>query len=317
MTRPDFFIVGHQKCGTTALYRMLSAHPQIFMPEVKEPWFFARELRPGSRPGGSHSRPETLEQYLALFAEAAPGQLAGEASPQYIRSSTAPREIAELCPQARIVAILREPAAFLRSLHLQLLVTQIEFEKDFGRAIALEDERRQGRKIPRGSVSPQSLLYSDHVRYAEQLRRLHEAFGAEQVRVLIYEDFRADNEGVLREVLEFLGVDATAPVHTIETRPLKPVRSMPLHRLRRAIRRAGLNPSAQGRLTRSYDAVAPERVRSEAIAGAFRRLTYGGEQRTDEHLMRELRRRFHGEVQAAGEYLGRDLLALWGYDRIS
>jgi hypothetical protein len=315
--RPDFFIVGHQKCGTTALFRMLSAHPQIFMPDVKEPWFFARELRPGSPPEGSRSRPQTLEQYLELFVDAAPGQLAGEASPQYIRSQRAPGEIAALCPQARIIAILREPAAFLRSLHLQLLATHIESEKDFGRAIALEDERREGRRTPRHSVSPQSLLYSEHVRYAEQLRRLHEAFPREQVKVLIYEDFRADNEGVLREVLEFLGVDATVSVQTVETKPLKQVRSMPLHNLRRAIRRAGLNPSAGGGLTRAYDRLAPGRVRSEAVAAAFRRVTYGGEQHTDERLMAELRARFKGEVQAASDYLGRDLVALWGYDRIS
>src|ERR1700710_1947025 len=90
---PDFFIVGHQKCGTTALYLMLSSHPQIFMPDVKEPWFFARELRPRSKNAGSRSRPSTLEMYLSLFAGAGPGQLVGEASPQYIRSQTAAAQI--------------------------------------------------------------------------------------------------------------------------------------------------------------------------------------------------------------------------------
>src|SRR5262245_66296707 len=83
---PDFFIVGHQKCGTTALYLMLSAHPQIYMPEVKEPWFFARELRARDQGPGTHSRPNTLDQYLELFADAPEGRLVGEASPQYIRS---------------------------------------------------------------------------------------------------------------------------------------------------------------------------------------------------------------------------------------
>src|SRR5665647_1293243 len=85
-TTPDFFIVGHQKCGTTALYLMLSAHPQIFMPDVKEPWFFAREPECLERGRSSRSRPDTLEVYLSLFADAAPGQVVGEASPQYIRS---------------------------------------------------------------------------------------------------------------------------------------------------------------------------------------------------------------------------------------
>ena len=63
---PDFFIVGQPKSGTTALYEMLRRHPQIFMPENKEPWFFAEELheRTPPRPGGT---PETLAEYLALF----------------------------------------------------------------------------------------------------------------------------------------------------------------------------------------------------------------------------------------------------------
>jgi sulfotransferase family protein len=315
---PDFFIVGHQKCGTTALYLMLSEHPQIFMPpEVKEPWYFGRELRPGSPPAGTRSRPNTLEQYLALFVDAGPGQLIGEASPQTIRSRLAPSEIARARPDARIVAILREPASFLRSLHLQLVATHIETEKSFARAIALEPARREGKRIPRHSVSPASLLYSDHVRYAEQLRRLHEAFPREQVLVLIYDDFRADNLATVRQVLEFLGVDASVELAQVETKPLKGVRSSTLHRLRRQIRRVGLNPAAGGRVARTLDAIAPRPLRSDALAAAFRRLTYGAQEPPDERLMLELRRRFKGEVEQAGEYLGRDLVTLWGYDRIS
>src|SRR5271154_7623584 len=77
---PDFFIVGHPKCGTTALHQMLRRHPQIHMP-LKEPRFFAQELRSRYRRLGPGTLPETLDQYLALFAAADPGQLAGEASP--------------------------------------------------------------------------------------------------------------------------------------------------------------------------------------------------------------------------------------------
>ena len=318
---PDFFVVGHQKCGTTALYLMLSEHPRIFMPrDVKEPWFFARELRPGSFTDDAQarrSRPETLEQYVSLFADAAPGQLVGEASPQYIRSQTAAAEIAALRPDARIVAILREPASFLRSLHLQLVATHIESETDFASAIALEPRRRAGRQLPRHSFSPQSLLYSDHVRYAEQLRRLHEAFPAEQVLVLIYDDFRADNEATVREVLRFLKLDATGPIETVETKPLKAVRSMRLHRLRRMVRHARLNPAAGSPLLRAYDKVAPRRLRSEQLAARLRRAAYEPQAPPDDALALELRRRFKGEVEAASEYLGRDLVALWGYDRIS
>lgn len=314
---PDFFIVGHQKCGTTALYLMLNGHPQIFMPRVKEPWFFARELRPGSPQAGTPSKPNRLEQYVALFAEAAPGQLIGEASPQYLRSSTAAADIAELRPDARIIVILREPASFLRSLHQQLVANQDESERDFGRAIELEPLRREGKQIPRRSISPPSLLYSDHVRYVEQLRRLYDAFPPEQILVLIYDDFREDNLGTVRDVLDFLGADSSVPIEQIETLQLNAVRFMALHRLRRRIRQLGLNPSAGGRLARTIDALTPGRRGSAAISAVFRRAVYTPPQPPDEELMLALRRRFKGEVESVSDYLGRDLVTLWGYDRIS
>jgi hypothetical protein len=314
---PDFFIVGHQKCGTTALYMMLSQHPEIFMSDVKEPWFFGRELRSRFDNPSTRSRPNTLEDYAALFADAGARQLVGEASPQYVRSVHAAREIAELRADARIVVLLREPAAFLRSLHLQLVATHIEDEPDLGRAIALENPRRQGEHVPSRSVSPQSLLYSDHVRYAEQLRRLHDAFAQEQVLVLIYEDFRRDNKAILDQVLAFLGVDPTIAIEPVETQPLKDIRSMRLHQLRRAIRKAGLNPAKGGRLARALDTLAPRSMSSHSISAAFRRVTYKPQRPPDDELMLALRRRFKPEVVAASDYLGRDLVTLWGYDRIS
>src|SRR3954447_15897897 len=89
--KPDFFIVGHHKCGTTALYEMLRRHPQIYMPEIKEPWYFARDLE--VRFETTTWLPSTLEEYLSLFADAAPDQRKGEATPSYLLSRTAAESI--------------------------------------------------------------------------------------------------------------------------------------------------------------------------------------------------------------------------------
>ena len=86
---PDFFIVGHAKSGTTALYEMLRGHPQIYMPEEKEPWYFATDMRPRFKHPMAGAAPETLEEYLALFADAGPEQIIGEASTSYLWSRTA------------------------------------------------------------------------------------------------------------------------------------------------------------------------------------------------------------------------------------
>src|ERR1700719_3931211 len=84
---PDFFIVGQHKSGTTALYEMLRRHPQIYMPDLKEPRFFASDLRSLLQANGA--LPQTFEDYLSLFDAATVGQRAGEASPSYLRSSVA------------------------------------------------------------------------------------------------------------------------------------------------------------------------------------------------------------------------------------
>jgi hypothetical protein len=310
---PDFFVVGHAKSGTTALYAMLKSHPQVFMPDGKEPWYFATELhdRPPPRPEGI---PSTLQEYEALFAAAGPEQRAGEASALYLWSHTAAQRIAEVAPQARIVAILREPASFLRSLHLQFVEVYVETETDFRRAFELEPERREGRQIPRYTYWPRALLYSEHVRYVEQLRRYRDLFGAEQMMVLVYDDFRGDNEATVRKVLRFLDLDDELPFHVTEANPTVSVRSQRLHHLVHALS-VGRGPVSLG-VKGALKAVTPQRLRRQALQATQRRLLYTRPQAPDEQFMDELRKRFKGEVQAASEYLGRDLVRLWGYDRV-
>jgi Sulfotransferase family len=315
---PDFFVVGHEKCGTTALDLMLKSHPQIFMPQIKEQRFFAPELRggmrnPRSRDGG---RPRRLEDYLALFAAAAPEQRVGEASPQYLRSRTAAARIAAVQPAARIVAILREPASFLRSFHLQWVQNRVETERDLRKAIALEPERREGRRIPRGRHVPETLFYSDHVHYVEQLERYRAVFPREQLLVLIYDDFRRDNVETVRRVLRFLEVDPDAPLEPVETRPLKAVRSPLLKHVADSARAARRNPVTASALGRTVNRITPAALRSEAFRARWRRVVYKAPDPPDEAFMRELRRRFKPEVVALSEYLGRDMVAEWGYDRI-
>jgi hypothetical protein len=314
---PDFFIAGHPKCGTTALYLALRRHPQIFMPNVKEPQFFSPEMRAEARRRRARAIPQTLEAYLALFAPAGDDQLAGEATPSYLRSPTAAGEIARLNPNARVIAVFREPASFLRSLHLQFVQSLIEPERDLATALALEDARRRGERLPGKSQWRETLLYSEHVRYAEQLRRYTDAFAPEQVLALVYDDFRSDNEGTVRRVQRFLGVDDSLPVHTIEANPTVGVRSGPLHSVMR------VTHEAQGPAARAAKSLAntivPRDLRRRAFRPLRRRVRrhvlFGEPDAPDEQLMRGLRRRFADEVAALGESIDRDLIGLWGYDQ--
>jgi hypothetical protein len=308
---PDFFIVGNPKCGTTALYDMLAGHPQIFTPELREPAFFASEL---PREDHRTALPATLEEYRALFAAARPEQLVGERSAMYLWSAGAARRIAEVQPAARIVAILREPATFLRSLHLQNLQSHYETVTGLGPALALEDARRAGRRIPRRCRRPQTLLYSEYVRYVELLRRYREVFAEEQLLVLIYDDYRAANEATVRRVLRFVGADDRVPIAPTEVNATVRIRSQPLDELVHSVS-VGRGPVSRAAKS-ALKALTPHRLRRPALEAVQRRLVLAPPPPVDERLMLELRRRFAPEVVALSEYLDRDLVALWGYDRL-
>jgi hypothetical protein len=310
---PDFFIVGHAKSGTSAMYEMLAAHPQIYMSPVKETWFFAPELRAANRSRENPRHPDRLDVYLALFAGAAADQRAGEATPSYLFSHHAARRIGELQPEARIIALLREPASFLRSLHMQFLRTDVETEKDLRRAIELESLRGEGKALPSASTRPQSLQYSEHVRYVEQLERYRAVFGPERMLVLIYEDFRADNEATVRRVLRFLDVDERAPLATVEKNPAVRTRSPRLQGLVRSLYMGASPTSRAGKA--AIKAVTSQALRRRAL-GMQRRLQQAAPRPPDEREVLELRRRYKHEVVALSEYLDRDLLTYWGYEQL-
>jgi hypothetical protein len=219
-----------------------------------------------------------------------------------------------VAPAARMIAILREPASFLRSFHLQCVQNHIETETDLGKALSLEQDRRKGEHIPRYCARPHELLYSEHVRYVEQLRRYEAVFPSEQVLVLIYDDFRSDNEGTVRRVLRFLEVDDTVPVQAIEANPAVRVRSRRLHELVHEVSlgRGGFSRGVKA----GIKALVPRRLRRGALEVVKRRLVLAPPAPVDEGLMLELRRRYRPEVEAVSEYLGRDLVSLWGYDEL-
>jgi Sulfotransferase family len=298
---------------------MLRQHPRIFMPDLKEPRFMASDAQSrfvASREREPVSYPKTLADYLALFDDSTEEQLIGEATTLYLWSRTAAARIAELAPDARIIAILREPASFLRSLHLQLLQGRIETESNLRKALSLESERRAGLHIPTSSRKPGVLQYSEHVCYVEQLRRYHDVFAPEQILVLIYDDFRADNAAVLRRVLGFLGLRDDVPIDLQQANvTTQTVRSWWLKRLLRSL------TMGEGPISRSAKPViktfTPRRIRRGAVQAIDRSVVNASPPAPDERLMAELRRRFLPEVVALSEYLDRDLVALWGYDELA
>ena len=199
-TRPNFFIVGAPKCGTTALYEYLRPHPNIFMPEVKEPHFFAKDL-------GTYPRISSDEEYAGLFAGARDQHLrVGEASVYYLRSSVAIPNIREFNPEAKIIAMFRNPVDMVASMHAQLLYWSEETVADFEEAWRLQERRRQGLDIPRRSRGAFLLQYMEVGRFGTQVQRLLATFPRSQVKLILYDDFAASPQAVYDDVIAFLEI---------------------------------------------------------------------------------------------------------------
>ncbi len=308
---PDFFVVGHPKSGTTALSAMLAQHPQIFVGD-KEPRYFAPEMRLRDF-RRTPETPKDLDEYRAWYAGAAPEQLVGDVSPAYLWSKHAAELIAQAQPEAQIIAFFREPASFLRSLHMQWLQSYCEVESDFQKALALEEPRSRGESMPVDTYWPNVLFYSEHVRYVEQLRRFHERFPRERVLVLIYDDYRADNEATVSSVLRFLDVD-DIPIRVQRAKPTVEVRTPRLNSVLRRLTVA--DHGAFGALNRSIKTLTPMRARQGLLHTVRKRFVYAEPEPPDEAFMAELRQRLKPEVVALSEYLDRDLVSLWGYDAL-
>jgi hypothetical protein len=291
-TRPNFFIVGAPKCGTTAMNDFLAQHPDIFIPKIKEVHFFGRDLHFSK---GALRDPEA---YAALFADATQPRR-GEASVWYLFSKTAAAEIHAYNPEAKIIIMLRHPADMLYSQHSQFLFNGNEDIEDFQEALAAESDRRAGRRIPKSAHLPEGLLYSETVRYAEQVERYLTRFGREGVHIILYDDFRADLPGTYRKTLQFLGVrDDFVPTFNV-INPNKRARSKLLREFVQA------PPESVKRLSRL---LFPRPFRQQ-VMNALDRLNVRYEARAplDPELRAQLARRFEPEVRALETLLGRPL----------
>jgi len=313
MPRPSFFIVGNPKGGTSALYQFLKAHPAVFMCQPKEPKYFARDF---FRTAAAEStvKVQTEAQYLDLFREARPDQRCGEASTWYLYSRVAARAIHTFDPSAKIIVMLREPVDFLYSYYLQLRKSPIregERIKDFRKALALEPERRQGRKIPRGCLLPEFLYYSERVKYADQLQRFFTHFDRSQVKVILYDDFIRDNERVYHDVLAFLGLDQDfTPVFRPHNKSAV-LRSRPLQHL---IRQVSFGEGWATPLKPALKRLIPTRLRRALMRQINKQLLFKSKEALAPELVHTLKQQYHGEVVKLDALLACDVLSRWGYE---
>jgi hypothetical protein len=201
--KPNFFILGAPKCGTSSMAAWLGQHPAIFIPATKEPRFFNTDDNREPIYGVA-----TLGAYEALFTAATAAQPAiGEASVYYLSSAVAVANILRYQPDARFIVMLRNPVDMAPALHAEALIHGLENVRDFRTAWDLQYDRRHGRHVPVLSGSGRLFLYADVCALGTQLQRLFAAVPRDRVLTILLDDVAADPRREYVRALCFLGVD--------------------------------------------------------------------------------------------------------------
>lgn len=299
--RPNLFIVGAPRCGTTFLHHGLAAHPEIFMTQEKEPHFFSRDFSDRYE-AFQGRRIETLihdeNDYLDLFRCAGNECIRGESSVFYLYSEEAPRAIHKFDPQAKIVCMVRDPVALMHSVHAQLLLMGDEDCPSFSRALELEDLRREGRVLPSNVRAPYVLCYSNYAEMASGIKTYRELFGRRQVKIIVLDDLRRSPAKTFHETLDFLGVERIALPDSRTVNSARRPRSLVLNQ----ILRRRLHDGRYRFRGRIYNWM--NRLNSRP----------GDLEPIDSKLRAELVERYRPEVEKLSELTNRNLVRLWGYE---
>lgn len=300
MRKPDFFIVGAPKSGTTAMYEYLQQHPDIFLPpggtivgegRSKELHYFGSDLY--------KRRALSLKEYLSFFDGATDEKRIGQAGVWLLYSKLAAREIRAFNPNAQAIIMLRNPIEKIPSQHSQALYNGSENLYDLKSALAAEKDRKKGNRIPDSCSRPEVLLYRETARYSEQVERYVEEFGWKNLHIIVYDDFKKDPADVYRDLLQFLGVDKN---FLAEFRTVNPNKRIKIAALQRLIK----DPPKS--LVVAAKSLLPASLRRRLLVNVWRFNTrYEQRVPIDPTLRQELQQEFTTEVECLGELLGRDL----------
>jgi len=207
---PNFLIIGTGRSGSTSVYYWLKQHPEIYMSPVKEPSFFVPKRKMFKKSGANTNvrqlvretkriRPKDLEAYSALFNGVTTEKAIGEASPTYLVTPGAAKRIKEQIPEAKLIAILRNP---VERAHAHYLARRT---KGFERLSFKEALKADQAGIPYSWGLPRK--YIARGLYCTHLRRYYDLFDKDQIKVYLHEDLKKDPVGFAQDIYKFLGVD--------------------------------------------------------------------------------------------------------------
>jgi len=301
MASPDFIIVGAPKSGTTSLQRYLSGHPSVFMVHG-EPHYFGRDV---------DYWPEriTYGRYLSLFDDASSARFLGEKSVFYLYSRLAAEEIAQHNPDTKIIIMLRNPVDMLHSLHgMYYAYERFENIKSFEKALMAEPARKKDRKLSKDTHFRQALYYSEIGQYADQVERYFERFPRENIKVIIYEDFKERPLDVFRETIAFLGLQGDYLPEVVVHNQARVVRS---HTMKSILAAEGMRKALKASVPR----VVLKRLSKVYRALREWNVKQGQRKPISVKTRRELFAFFERDISRLSEMLDVDLFRYWNGSR--
>jgi hypothetical protein len=210
MIKPNFFIVGMPRSGTTALYIYLKQHPEVYLSIIKEPHYFGTDLP------CLDSYVRDTELYSSLFENVTDEKIIGEGSVWYLESLLAAKELRAFNPEAKIVILLRNPVDMMVSLHALYLRTGNEEVEDFNEAIQLQESRKKNKSIPANVYFLQGLFYLDVALYYNKLKRFYETFEKDKIHVILFDELINHPHDTYQDLLKFLNLNTFKPVFELK-----------------------------------------------------------------------------------------------------
>jgi hypothetical protein len=269
---PNLLILGAAKSGTSSLYGILSQHPDVFMSRFKEPTFFVWGDREYDIQGPGVARigrsvVTDIDSYLALFSDARHERIRGEASTGYLHTAGVAERIQQLVPDAKLMAILRNPIDRAYSAFLHARRAGLEPKSDFEQALDEEPHRVRTRWI--GLTT-----YTTVGMYAEQLHRYLSIFPCEQIRIYLFDDLLRDPMGLAIDAFRYLRIgDEFEPDVSIPANRGSAVRSVRLYGSLGSLRESSLGRRSRlGRSARAFVRRINERPKEQLAPNVRQRL---------------------------------------------
>lgn len=198
--KPNLFIIGAPKCGTTSMIHYVGQHPEVFVSPVKEPHFFNTD--------SGHRFYFSEDNYLELFGSAtAEHKYRCEGSVWYLYSKEAIDNILKFNSKAKFIIMLRSPVEMFFSLHQELLFGGSEDIKSAVEAWNLQEQRKSGNNIPFGCKDPSFLQYGQSCKLGQQVQSLQDKVSRENITYVLLDDLKTNPNKAYRHILKFLNIN--------------------------------------------------------------------------------------------------------------